>query len=109
MEAPPPEPELSQEERIAKLINVFEEVGVSVLRPESITPEVSFIKGSVEYVSEEDWINVQNLLDSFLKLCDEYDGSRMFMWIDEGKVNFGIMVHVEEVLELHCITFNLTL
>ncbi|MFB0503199.1 MAG: UPF0182 family protein, partial [Candidatus Bathyarchaeia archaeon] len=108
VEVPPPEPELSEEERITKLIGVFQEAGLSVLRPETISPDVSFVKGIVRYVSEEDWNNTQALLNSFLELCDVFDASRVFMWTEDSKVNFGIMVHVEEVLELHYITVELT-
>ena len=103
-----PPPELSEEERITKLIGVFQEAGLSVLRPETISPDVSFLKGSVKYVSDEDWNNTQALLNSFLELRDAFDASRVFMWTEDSKVNFGIMVHVEEVLELHYITVELT-
>jgi hypothetical protein len=109
VEVLPPTPEFTEEERIAKLVDIFEEAGLIVLNATSINPDVSFLKGSVEYVSEEDWINVQPLLNSFLEHCDEYNVSRVFMWTGDGKVNFGIMVRVEEVLELHYITFDLTL
>ena len=108
VEVPPPEPELSEEERITKLIGVFQEAGLSVLRPETISPDVSFLKGSVKYVSDEDWNNTQALLNSFLELRDAFDAFRVFIWTEDSKVNFGIMVHVEEVLELHYITVELT-
>jgi len=108
VEVPPPEPELSEEERITKLIGVFQEAGLSVLRPETISPDVSFLKGSAKYVSDEDWNNTQALLNSFLELRNAFDASRVFMWTEDSKVNFGIMVHVEEVLELHYITVELT-
>jgi len=107
VEVPPPEPELSEGERIAQLIAVFEEAGLNVLRPESISPDVSFLEGSVRYVSEEDWDSTQDLLNTFLKICDKYAVSKVFMWTEDGKVNFGILVRVEEVLELHYIIVEL--
>jgi len=108
VEAPPPEPELSKEERIAKLIEAFEEAGLSVLTPTTINPDISFLEGSVKYVSEEDWNNTQALLNSFLELCDAHNVSRVFMWTENAKVNYGIMVRVEEALELHYIIIELT-
>ncbi len=107
VEVPPPMPELSEEERIAKLVEVFGESGLTVLTPKAINPDVSFLEGSVKYVSEDDWVNIQALLNPFLELCDKYNVSRVFMWTEDGKVNFGIMVRIEEVLELHYITVDL--
>jgi len=105
---PPPRPGLSEQERIAKIVEVFEKADLNVLNPTNIYPPVSFLEGSVKYVSEEDWINVEALLESFLELSDDYDVSRVFMWTENGKVNFGIMVSIEEVPELHYIAVSLT-
>jgi len=107
VESPPPMPELSEDERIAKLVEVFEEAGLTVAIPTDISPDVSFLEGSIKYVSEEDWINVQPLLNEFLQLADGYQASRVFMWRMEGKVNIGILIRVAEVLELHYITVEL--
>jgi len=107
VEAPPPQPEISEEERIAKLVSAFEAAGLSVLRPTSVSPDVSFLEGSVRYVSDDDWINVQPLLESFLESCRKFQVSRVFMWIEDGKVNFGIMAYVEDIVELHYIRVEL--
>ncbi len=108
IEVPPPSPVLSEEERIANMIDVFEKAGLRVLTPTDINADVSFIEGTAKYLSDEDWVNVQSLLESFLELSDGYDVSRVFMWKEDGKVNFGVIVSVEGVLELHYITVNLT-
>lgn len=108
VEVPPPEPELSEGERIARLIDVFEEAGLTVLMPAAVSPDVSFLEGSVKFVSEEDWINAQPLLNEFLELCDAHQASRVFIWTGDGKVNIGILVRVENVLELHYIIVELT-
>lgn len=107
VEVPPPMPELSEEERINRLVKVLEEAGLTVLKPTAITPDVSFIEGSVKYVSNEDWINVEPVLAKFLELCDSYSVSRVFVWRTDGKVNIGFLVRVEEVLELHYIIVEL--
>ena len=70
--------------------------------------DVSFLEGNIKYLSEEDWINVKALLNSFLELCDVYQVSRVFMRVEDGKVNFGIMIRFEDVPELHYITVDLT-
>jgi len=107
VEVPPPQPELSEEQRIARLVEVLGEADMTVLTPTAISPDVSFLEGTVRYVSEGDWINVQPILNEFLELCDSYQASKVFMWRTEGKVNIGILVRVEEVLELHYIVVEL--
>lgn len=108
VEAPPPTPELDEAQRIAKIIEVFQEADLSVLTPTTINPELSFLEGSARYLSEEDWINAQAQLNSFLELCEEHNVSRVFMWVEDSKANFGIMVRIEGLLELHYITIELT-
>jgi len=108
VEAPPPEPELGEKERVEKLISTLDEAGLKVLRPTAINPDISFLEGSAKYLSEEDWNQTRILLNSFLELCDAYDASRVFMWKPDSRVNFGIMVQVEEIIELHYIIVELT-
>jgi uncharacterized membrane protein (UPF0182 family) len=103
----PPTPGLSEEERIARLVRIIEEAGFKVLKPESLNPHVSFVEGSVKFTSEADWVNVQNLIMEFLEKCGEYQASRIFMWRADGKMNIGIMVSIEGVIELHYITIEL--
>jgi len=107
IEVPPTE--LSEEERTAKLINFFEGANVSVLTPATINPDVSFVEGRVRYVSEGDWNSTQAVLSEFLENWVKPDKvSRVFMWTEDSKVNFGIMISVEGVSELHYIVVELT-
>lgn len=108
VEAPPPTPELDEALRIAKIVEAFQGAGLRVLTPATINPELSFLEGSVRYLSEEDWINVQAQLNSFLELCEAHKVSRVFMWVGDSEANFGIMVRIEGLLELHYITIELT-
>jgi uncharacterized membrane protein (UPF0182 family) len=103
----PPAPELSEEERIARIVGIIEEAGFKVLKPENLNPHASFFEGSVKFASEADWVNVQNLIREFLEKCREHQVSRIFMWRSNGKLNIGIMVQIEGIIELHYITINL--
>jgi hypothetical protein len=108
VEAPPPEPEIGVKERVEKLIYTLEENGLMVFKPIAINPDVSFLEGTARYLSEEDWNETRGLLDSFLEICDAYGVYRVFVWQPDSRVNFGVMVRVEEVLELHYIIVELT-
>lgn len=107
VEIPPPTPEKSEEERIARLVEVFEEAGLTVLVPTAVNPDVSFHYGKTRYVYEEDWVEVQPFLNKLLEICRVHQVKRVFMWHVDGEVNIGILVRVEEVVELHFITVEL--
>ncbi len=108
VETPPPAPEKSVEERIARLMEVFEEEGLTVLVPTAVNPDVSFHYGNTRYISDEDWVSVQPFLTKLLELCDAHQVKRVLVWKVEEKVSIGILVRVEEVVELHYITVELT-
>ncbi len=109
VEAPPPEPELSEEERVANLVQVFEEAVLDIIQAEAVTAPVEVAEGSVKYVSEEDWSNTQTLINSFVEeWVKPHNLSRVYMWTEDSKVNFGVFLRVEEALELHYITIELT-
>jgi hypothetical protein len=107
VEAPPPPPEISEEERIARLMEVLEEAGLTVLVPTAVNPDVSFHYGKTRYVSEEDWAGVQLFLERIMELCDTHRVKRVFVWRVDGKVNIGILVRIEDVVELHYATVEL--
>lgn len=109
VEAPPPMPELSEEERVANLVQVFEEAVLDIIQAEAVTAPVEVAEGSVKYVSEEDWSNTQPLINSFVEeWVKPHNLSRVYMWTEDSKVNFGVFLRVEETLELHYITIELT-
>lgn len=99
----PPDSELDEMERVALLIDKFEESGLTVVTPTSISSDVSFLKGSTIFVSDEDLDNVQDVIDDFLDLTQSLDASRVFVWFPEGQANFGVLNNVEGILELHYI------
>ncbi len=107
VETPPPAPEKSEEERIARLVEVFKEAGLTVSMPTAVNPDVSFHYGKARYVSEEDWVGVQPFLNRLLELCSIHQVKRVFVWSVDGKVNIGILLRVEEVVELHYVTVEL--
>jgi uncharacterized protein len=108
VDIPPPEPELSETERTNRVIQTLEQAGLTVLQPETINPDVSFLEETVEYVSEDDWTKVQPVLNDFIELSESFNTSKAFMWKDTGNIKAGIMVRVDDALHLHYIIIELT-
>ncbi|MBI2125798.1 MAG: UPF0182 family protein [Thaumarchaeota archaeon] len=104
-----PEPELDVEQRKSRLRKDFQDRGLTLATPVSTFPEVSFSEGEVKYVSEADWDNARTLADSFVdKWVKSYSISRILTWSEDSRVNFGVLVRVEGLLELHYITILLS-
>jgi len=101
-------PEVGEEEKISRIVGLIEEAGLTVLKPVTINPDVSFLIRSVGYVTEDDWINVQETVNEFIELCRHYQTSRVFMWRENGKLNIGIMIRIEEIVELHYIEIEIS-
>ncbi|MEM1581432.1 MAG: UPF0182 family protein [Candidatus Bathyarchaeia archaeon] len=108
VQVPPPKPELSEEERVAKIIKAIRDLGLNVLEPTAIYPDVSFLMGSIKYITEDDWINVREYLNNLRNICEYYQTTRVFAWRSNGILNAGILVNVEGITELHYIIIELT-
>jgi hypothetical protein len=104
-----PAPELSIERRKAALTEIFEREGLRLATPVSTFPDVSFSEGQARYVTDADSGNAQALVRSFVdKWVKPYNTARVLTWTEDSKVNFGVLVRIEGLLELHYITFLLS-
>ncbi|MCX8170391.1 MAG: UPF0182 family protein [Candidatus Bathyarchaeota archaeon] len=108
VQAPPSKPEISEEEKISNIIRAVEDAGLNALKPAEIRPNVSFLVDSAKYVYSEDWADVQRCLNNFIKVCENYNAKRAFVWESDGKLNVGILVNVEGIIELHYVEIDLT-
>jgi len=107
VEGPPPTPGISEEEKISRMSKAIEDAGLIILKPASVNPDVSFIIKSVKYITEDDWIYVQEGINDLIELCGLYQTSRVFIWRENSTINIGILVRVEGIIELHYIRIEL--
>ena len=104
-----PEPELSVERRKVLLAELFEREGLRLAMPASTYPEVAFSEGEARYISDAELDNTRTLIGSFIdKWVKPYNTSRVLTWSEDSKVNFGVLVRIEGLLELHYITVLLS-
>ncbi|MGQ9469068.1 MAG: UPF0182 family protein [Nitrososphaerales archaeon] len=104
--APPPPP-VGKEQRRQNVIDLFEDEGILVVEPVEINPHVSFFEGNVSYVSEDQWDTTKSFVDSFIQNWAK-DAGKVLMWSEDSKINFGILINVEGIVELHFITVLFT-
>jgi hypothetical protein len=99
----PPTPPVGKEQRKQNLIGLFEDEGIPVVEPIEINPHVSFFEGSVSYVSEDQWGATEGFVDSFIQNW-AIGADKVLMWSDDSEINFGVLINVGGIIELHFIT-----
>jgi len=103
---PPEIPPKGVEERKMDLVSVFESQGLTVVEPTMLNPSAAFLEGSVTYVSADEWNSTKALLDAFIeRWC--VGEEKVLMWQEDSTLNFGVLVNISGVVELHYITVRL--
>jgi hypothetical protein len=93
------------EARIASILRFFEGMGMKVVRPTAIYPDVSFNEGNATYLHEGGWNSTEALLKGFVE--DWGRGSeKVLMWREGNRVNLGFLIQVRGVVELHYVSIE---
>ena len=99
------ETKIAIDERIQKLIELFESNGIEVIQPEGRpNPHVSFLEGSARYVTASELITTSDFISEFVT---DLSTDKVILWFDESNAYFGFLINVDGVVELHYITISL--
>jgi len=100
----PEEKDLEQRKR--DLIRLFEDRGLTLAIPTALNPDVSYREGEAAYISVVQWNASVHLAETFIeRWCVGVD--KVLTWTDDTRINFGVLINVKGVVELHYITFPL--
>jgi len=102
----PEVPARGLEERKMDLVEVFQGYGLTVVKPTMLSPSVAFLERHVTYISADQWNSTKASLDSFIQdwcLAEE----KVLMWQEDSRINFGVLVNVEGIVELHYMAVQL--
>jgi uncharacterized membrane protein (UPF0182 family) len=106
IEKAPPQATESLEQRRMNVVNTFKQARVNLLTPKALNPQVSYNEGVANYTASSQWNNTKQLLENFISSWkDKTD--RILMWQEESNLNFGVLININGVVELHYITVNL--
>ena len=85
--------------RTLSLIEIFEARDITIATPTALSPDVTFLEGEVTYISEEQFDLAANLVNAFI---DRWSSQgRILMFETDSAVNFGVLVSVDSIVELH--------
>lgn len=98
--------ELDRDTRIETLKSIFEEQKLKVISPASIQIPLSFEEGKTSFLQESDLENTKKLISDFIKNFVKPRTDRVIFWQKDATVNFGSIVIVDNVPELHYISIE---
>jgi len=92
-------------DRIELIESIILNEGLAIIEPSMITPDIVFFEGNTTYKSEAQLENTQSLMVSFIENWGtEASGNRIVKWYDDNRINYGILVNVQGVVEMHYIS-----
>jgi len=102
----PTTPEKTIEERKQEIIRLFAQANLTIVEPAALSPNLSISEGKGSYLSAKDWNATRGLILSFIDRWGRAS-DKIVVWSDESKTNFGVLVNVRGVVELHFISITL--
>jgi len=98
---------LVRDERITKVMAIFEEKQLNVTVPTSIQIPLSFSEGEIVFYSESDLEDTTNLINEFLNEFASVSGTRVFNWEENDTLFFGTIKLVDGIPEMHYIEIQI--
>ena len=97
--------QLDKDERIEKVMLMFDEKGLVLTKPTSLQIPISFLEGEIVFYTEADLEDTENMISEFVK--DHLGSStRILMWEEESVIYLGSVKLVDGVAELHYISIQ---
>ena len=97
--------QLDKDERIAKVMAIFDEKELVLTKPTSIQIPISFLEDEIVFYTEADLEDTQKVIDEFVK-THLGSSSRVLMWEEESVIYLGSVKIVDGVAELHYISIQ---
>ncbi|MBS7622582.1 UPF0182 family protein [Candidatus Bathyarchaeota archaeon] len=103
---PEPRPMESLEQRRSRIIDLFEAAGVRLSTPSALNPHISYSEGAVDYTAGDRWNSTREVVERFItEWASKTD--KTLMWQEKSTINFGVLINVEGIVELHYVSVNL--
>ena len=97
--------QLDKDERIAKVLAIFEDKGLVMIKPTSIQIPISFLEGEIVFYTESDLEDTERVITDFVE--NMVVSPRIMMWEDESTIYLGTVKVVDGIAELHYISVQI--
>jgi len=96
--------ELVKNDRIDIIKSVFEENGISIAEPTTISIPISFNEGQLFFFTENDRVDAEEFLSKFIDDFVKPRTDRVFMWQEENNLNVGTVLVKDGIAEIHYVS-----
>jgi len=98
--------DLDRTARIDAIKSVFEGEELEILMPSSIQIPLSFNEGEIVFYTPADQDGTEELISEFIDDFVKPRTDRVFMWEEEDVLNFGTILIVQNIPEMHYISIE---
>ncbi len=98
--------ELDKDTRIETLKSLFQNENINIVSPTSVQIPLSFEEGKTTFFQESDLEETKKLVSKFIDDFVKPRTDRVIVWETENSINFGSIVFVENVPEMHYISIE---
>jgi len=99
--------EFDREARMEKIKSIIEEAELQLLSPSNIQIPLSFNEGKIAFFTQSDLEDTEKLISKFINDFVKPRTERVFMWEEDNVINFGTIVLVESIPEMHYISIEI--
>jgi len=93
-------------ERLNKVLNIFTQKGLSIVKPTKISGDVWIMVDNITYMNEGDWKQAESRINSFIQQYAQ-NCSEAYQWSEEeNKVNIGVLVSEGGIVKLYYISIK---
>jgi len=97
---------IGAEERLSKIISLFTEKGLSVVKPTKISGDVWIRVDNITYVTEEEWKQAESAINNFIQQYAQ-GSNEVYQWSEKrGEINMGILISERGIVKLYYISIK---
>lgn len=98
--------EFDRTARIAKITSIFTDSNIELLIPDAIQVPLSFNEGKIAFFTQSDLNDTETVISEFVADFVRQKTERVFMWEKDDLLNFGTIVIVDGLPEMHYISIE---
>ena len=98
--------QLDRDQRIEKVLVIFEEKGFTLITPTTMQIPLSFEEGQIVYYTDSDYEATESLVNEFLEKSGNAN-KRILMWEEDSTINLGTITIVDSIPEMHYISVQI--
>jgi len=98
--------EFDRTARIAKITSIFTDSNIELLIPDAIQVPLSFNEGKIAFFTQSDLNATETVISEFVDNFVRQKTERVFMWEKDDLLNFGTIVIVDGLPEMHYISIE---